>query len=235
MGCVIFAVALGSVNCAPAAEDPNVSYGGDENTAGSGSLVVSAGSGGSAAGSGGSVSEVVAGSGGAGSVASSGGAGAAAVAGSGGAGSSGTGSSSGLNSVAFDVTPLSQGGKYSPKNIGAIWVQNGSGAFVKSLEVWAVQRRRYLTKYNTAVGTTGSVDVTATATQSSLKAHHVTWNLKDKSGAAVAAGKYTMWIEVTDYDGTGKSYSVDFDTSQGAQTVTPSSSQYYGAMSLQLQ
>lgn len=237
MSCAVFAIALGSLGCAPAAEDPNVTYeAGDPLTHAAGS---SAGSASVVAGSGGSVSNVVAGSGGSSATAGRGGAGAVAVAGSGGAsdgGSAGSGSSTtGLTSVSFDVTTLSQGGRYSPKNIGAIWVQNSSGAFVKSLEVWAAQRRRYLTKYNAAVGTTGSVDVTTTATLSSHKAHHVTWNLKDKSGAAVASGKYTMLIELTDADATGKSYSVDFDLTQGAQSVTPATSQYYSSMALKIQ
>jgi hypothetical protein len=58
----------------------------------------------------------------------------------------------GVSSLSFTVLTVAQGGKYQPKNIGAIWVQDSAGRFVKSLEVWAKQRRKYLTKYNAAVG-----------------------------------------------------------------------------------
>jgi len=228
VSCAVFAIALGSTGCVPAAGEPNVTYGADPSTD-----ATAGRAGAPPAGSGGSV---VAGSGGAGRVAmaGSGGAGSAALGGSGGAG--GSGSTTCLRSVSFDVTPLSQGGRYSPRNIGAIWVQSSSGAFVKSLEVWAAQRRRYLTRYNTAVGSSSTnIDVTATATQSSLKPHHVTWNLKDRTGAAVAPGAYSMLIEVTDHDGSGQSYAVDFNVHADAATITPPSAQYYGAMSLQLQ
>jgi hypothetical protein len=146
------------------------------------------------------------------------------------------GAASALGTLTFDVTTAPQGGKYQPKNVGAIWIQSSSGQFVKSLEVWAKIRRKDLTKYNAAVGgSSAAIDVTASATLSSHKAHHVSWNFKDKSGAAVPAGKYTLWVEVTDADATGKSYSVDFDTSAGAQTITPADATYYSAMSLKLQ
>ena len=157
----------------------------------------------------------------------------ASAAGSGGAGQSAP--SAGISTLTFDVTTLSQGGKYSPKNIGAIWVQNSAGSFVKSLELWAKQRRRYLSKYNAAVGATGAVDIVASATLTSHKTHHVSWNLQDRTGARVQDGQYSLLVEVTDYDGPGKWYSIDFDTRDGAQRVMPTAAQYYTSMALQLQ
>jgi hypothetical protein len=153
-----------------------------------------------------------------------------------GSSASASGNATSLSALSFDVTTASQGGKYSPKNIGAIWVQNGSGQFVKSLEVWAAVRRKDLTRYNAAIGGSSvAVDVTASATLSSHKAHHVSWNMQDKSGAKVSDGKYTLYVEVTDSDATGQYYAVDFDTSAGAQTLTPASNSYFSAMALQMQ
>jgi hypothetical protein len=139
-----------------------------------------------------------------------------------------------VTSVAFDVMTAPQGGLYQPRNIGAIWIQDSSGKFMKSLEVWAGIRRTYLSKYNAAHGSM-AVDVTASATLSSHKMHHATWNLKDRSGAAAPPGKYTVVIELTDTDWTGKFKSVDFDTSMGPQTLMPAGDTYFSALKLQLQ
>jgi hypothetical protein len=139
-----------------------------------------------------------------------------------------------VSSVAFDVMTAPQGGLYQPRNIGAIWIQDSSGKFMKSLEVWAGIRRTYLSKYNSAHGSM-AIDVTASATLNSHKMHHATWNLKDRSGAAAPPGKYTVFIELTDTDWTGKFKSVDFDTSMGPQTLMPTGDSYFSALKLTLQ
>jgi hypothetical protein len=166
-------------------------------------------------------------------------AGSAAIGGAGGSqtGAAGSGTDGGggtVSSVAFDVMTAPQGGLYQPRNIGAIWIQDSSGKFMKSLEVWAGIRRTYLSKYNAAHGSM-AVDVTASATLNSHKMHHATWNLKDRSGAAAPPGKYTVFIELTDTDWTGKFKSVDFDTSMGPQTLMPTGDSYFSALKLTLQ
>lgn len=166
----------------------------------------------------------------------SGGAGAPAAGSGGTAGTTDPGGSGGdaLASLSFDVTTSPVGYRYQPKNVGAIWIQDESGKLVKSLEVWAATRRRYLTRYASALAG-GSVDVTASATLGSHKTHHVTWNLKDRSGAAAPAGKYTLVIELTDGDQTGRTSTVDFDTSAGATSMSPADAPSFSAMKLQLQ
>jgi hypothetical protein len=228
MGCAAFAAVLSLTAC-PAAE-PTVTYGGEAGSevyGGAGSAAV----GGSAARAGAGGISATGGTGG--SKTSTGGASGSVAAGAGGNGSGG--GTGGLSSVTFDVTTVAQGGKYQPKNIGAIWIETSSGSFVRSLEVWAKTRRRYLTKFNTAAGTTGTVDVTASATLTSHKAHHVTWDLKDKTGAAVAAGAYRVVVEVTDADTTGKNYSFDFNTSAGVQSLSVPNQTYFNTMTLKVQ
>ena len=150
------------------------------------------------------------------------------------AGSGGSSAADSVTMLAFDVTTLSQGGRYQPRNIGAIWVADAQGRFVKSLEVWARIRSRYLTKYN-AARSGMAVDVTASATLSSHRAHHASWDMKDSTGAVAPPGKYTVFVELTDADVTGKFTSVDFDTSLGPQTINPPNATYYTNMKLQLQ
>jgi hypothetical protein len=136
--------------------------------------------------------------------------------------------------LAFDVTTSAAGGRYQPRNIGAIWIENSSGKLVKSLEVWAGIRRRYLTRYAAALSGS-AVDVTASATLSSHRAHHATWNMKDKSGAAASPGRYTLVMELTDADTTGRSNTVEFDTSAGPLSLMPASAASFSSMQLQLQ
>jgi hypothetical protein len=140
---------------------------------------------------------------------------------------------SSVSSLEFHVTTQPIGGRYQPKNIGAIWVTDDSGKFVKSLEVWARTRKRWLTKYNAAHGT-GAADVTASATMTSHKEHMSTWDLKDAMGATVAPGKYKVFAEIADADATGKSVSVDFDTTAGPSSTNPPDSTGFTKMSLQL-
>lgn len=139
-----------------------------------------------------------------------------------------------VGGITFSVTTVSQGGRYAPKNIGAIWIETSSGEFVKSLKVWAKLRRRYLTKYNSAVGTTGSVDVSTSATLTSHRTHNVTWDLVDRGGAMVPAGAYRLFVEVTDRDSSGQFYALDFETS-GPQTLAPADTQYFKSVSLALE
>jgi hypothetical protein len=156
-----------------------------------------------------------------------------AVAGS--AGSAGSASSQGaVASLSFDLTTSPVGYRYQPKNVGAIWVQDGNGKLVKSLEVWAQTRRRYLTRYTTALSGS-AIDVTASATLTSHKTHHATWNMKDRTGAVAPAGKYTLVMELTDGDQTGRTNTIDFDTSAGPQTMTPAAAPSFTSMKLQLQ
>jgi hypothetical protein len=149
------------------------------------------------------------------------------------AGSAGAaGASAEAAAVSFAVTTMPLGGKYQPKNIGAIWIETRSGEFVKSLELWAKTRRRYLTKFNAAVGTAGAVDVTATATLFSHGAHQVTWDHRDRNAANRSPGPYRLCVEVTDASATGESYCLDFDSSVGTQSLRPADAAYFKALSL---
>lgn len=139
-----------------------------------------------------------------------------------------------LSSLSFDVTTSPVGYNYQPRNIGAIWIEDSAGQLVKSLEVWAKTRRRYLTRYQSALSGS-SVDVTASATLQSHRTHHVSWDLKDKNGATVPPGVYSLVLELTDGNQTGRTTGVEFDTSAGPMTVEPPDAPSFAQMSLQLQ
>jgi hypothetical protein len=139
-----------------------------------------------------------------------------------------------VTSLNFQVTTTANGGRYQPKNVGAIWIEDKSGKLVKSLKVWAGTRRRYLTGYVKALGGT-AVDVTASATLRTHQTHTVSWDLRDRNGTAVTPGAYRVKMELTDADATGKSNAVDFDTSKGAASVMPPDAPCFSSMKLELQ
>jgi hypothetical protein len=139
-----------------------------------------------------------------------------------------------VSGLMFNFTTEPVGGRYKPKNIGAVWISDSSGKLIKSLEVWAFLRLRYLTKYASVRGA-ARPDVTASATlPNHTKPHMASWDLKDTTGATVPPGKYTLNAELTDQDATGKSMSVDFDLSAGALTLMPPNSTGFTQMQLVL-
>ena len=138
-----------------------------------------------------------------------------------------------MTSLSFQVTTSPAGGRYQPKNIGAIWIEDNTGKVIKTLQVWAATRRRYLTGYLGAMAGS-SIDVTTSATLTRHQTHTLSWNLKDRDGNTVSPGMYRVRMELTDADRTGKSNTVAFDTSQGATTLSPSDAPSFTAMKLEL-
>ena len=115
----------------------------------------------------------------------------------------------GLGSLQFQVLTKTLEGKYSPKNVGAIWLETSSGAFVKTLEVWAAKRARYLSRWRSEAGG-NSVDAITGATLRSHVTHDASWDLTDVDGATVMPGDYKVVVEITDHDGPGDSTEVAF-------------------------
>jgi len=140
----------------------------------------------------------------------------------------------GVTKLDLSYTTEALGGRYAPKNVGAVWVTDGSGKLVKSLEVWARTRLRYLLNYASARGS-ARPDVTATATLTNHKAHMASWDLKGATGSAVPPGKYTLHAEVTDSHMDGKTIVIPFDTSAGPATIDAPASPGFKSIKLTLQ
>ncbi len=124
------------------------------------------------------------------------------------------------------VTTVSYDGKYANKNIGAIWIENSAGQFVKSLEVWAKKREKHLIKWKAASGG-NKVDAVTSATSKSHKSHVATWDGSDADGNTVPDGRYTVVIEFTEDNSAssgkppGKWTTIEFTVGGGDQTVSP--------------
>jgi hypothetical protein len=169
----------------------------------------------------------------------------------GGTSATGTGGASGMTPPAtgakptmltFQVTTVTQAGRYAPKNVGAIWVEDMAGKWIHTLEYWnSFANSGWLTRYSGASGpaylpffSTAPADVVTGATLPSHKAHNGMWNLKDASGAAIADGAYKLVIEVTEYSGTGKSHEYPFTVGAAATPPTVADDQYYTGAQLTL-
>lgn len=120
--------------------------------------------------------------------------------------------------VGFKVRTTSPGGNYSPKNIGAIWIEDSTGKFVKTLERWANNRKQYLYTWNNSTGG-NVVDAITSATFSSHKTHDITWNLKDASGNLVPNGIYNLKVEMTDKHAQGPLASFSFPVGDSSNTL----------------
>ena len=137
----------------------------------------------------------------------------------------------GMCSLSVTVTTASTGGQFAPRNIGAIWITNSSGAFVKTLAKWAAVRQQYLTAWN-ASSKANVVDAVTSATLSSHQTHKVTWNCTDASKAQVADGAYKVNFELTDKDATGPNYSAAFTKGPTGATVTPADASSFKSISV---
>jgi hypothetical protein len=127
--------------------------------------------------------------------------------------------------LSWSVLTAPAGGQFAPRNIGAIWITNSSGVFVKALARWAAVRATYLTAFNNACKCSMlAADVVSGATAPSHTTHvpdKGPWKCTDSSGAQVPDGDYKIYFEMTDKDGTGPSTSVTFTKGPTAATLTP--------------
>lgn len=143
----------------------------------------------------------------------------------------GPGTSTSGCSLAVSLTTATNGGRYNPRNIGAIWIANGSGRFVKTLAAWARTRIGHLTQWTSVSSAAGlnrnTVDAVTGATLSTHQVHNVTWNCKDTTGAVVPDGPYLLGFEMTDNNSTGPNRTVSFTKGpMPFQTTAPDSTTF---------
>jgi len=123
------------------------------------------------------------------------------------------------------TTTSESGGPYKPKNIVAIWIEDGSGNFVKTLLAYAEERKKHLTAWKASTTAAGSpynrVDAVTGATRNSHSEQVCTWNGKNFNQTLVADGEYKVKMELTDRNGTGNSAVFSFTKGSNPQTITP--------------
>ena len=125
-----------------------------------------------------------------------------------------------LTGLTITVTTAPYGGRYQPKNIGAIWIETATGTYVKTVQRWANRRLQYLTRYNAASGG-DTTDAITGATLTSHQTHTVTWNLTNRQRCEVATGNYRVVMELTDQDAPGAYATFPFTLGTTASTTNP--------------
>jgi hypothetical protein len=152
--------------------------------------------------------------------------------GTGGGSSSATDSGSPTCSLSVSVTTTAPGGNYKPRNVGAIWIADSSGGFIKSLDVWGNRRLSHVTAWNAATRAAGvagnKVDAVTSATLTAHRAHNVTWNCTDYSEQVVPDDSYRVYFEITDSNGSGPNHFETFTKGPTAATVQGSATNFTG-------
>lgn len=105
--------------------------------------------------------------------------------------------------LAFQVTTVTFGGDYSPRNVGAIWISDANGSFVKSLTVWGNKRRSHLVTWE-KVSKGNTVDAITSATASNHGTRMAKWNCTGLDEKPVADGNYRVNVEFTERNSEGK-------------------------------
>ena len=127
--------------------------------------------------------------------------------------------------LAVTVATSQVGGPYAPRNVLAIWIEDNSGKFVKTLLAYANTRKTHLNIWESSTTAAGSVynsvDAITGATQSSHGIRTCTWNATDHNGKLMADGDYKVRMELTDQNATGNLASFTFSKGPNAQKLTP--------------
>jgi hypothetical protein len=134
--------------------------------------------------------------------------------------------------LSVSVTTTTPGGQYRPRNVGAIWIADSAGKFVKSLDVWGNRRLSHVTAWTAATRAAGvagnKVDAVSSATLSAHRAHNVTWNCKDYAGKVVPDDTYRVYFEVADSNTSGPNHFESFVKGPSAATTQSSATNFNG-------
>lgn len=95
----------------------------------------------------------------------------------------------------FAVTTVTYNGNFSPHNVGAIWIEDSSKAFVKTLRLWAGPRASLAFEWVSVSGA-NKVDAITSATRASEGPIDGSWNCTDVSETLVPYGTYFACVEI---------------------------------------
>ncbi len=111
--------------------------------------------------------------------------------------------------LSFSVTTVTLNGTYKPKHIMAVWIENASGQFIKTKIKYGNSYLQYLNVWKTK-SNSNVVDATTGATRSTHGIKSFTWNGTDVSGNVVPDGTYKVWLQMTESNANGPTYSCTF-------------------------
>jgi hypothetical protein len=98
--------------------------------------------------------------------------------------------------VSFTTAPY--GGRYTPANCGAVWIEDMAGNYIPAPAVWRRIRIRPIYFYEAVRCKADEPDAITSATLEEHRPHSVTWDGKDLMDKVVPDGMYVLNIEVTE-------------------------------------
>jgi len=100
------------------------------------------------------------------------------------------------------VSTKTYNGTYSPANTFAVWIENESGLYIKTLGVWGRKSNYRWTLFRwdekSSEGSSGMADAITGASRTVHKQESVVWDLKDRNEKLVSSGKYKVWFEMNE-------------------------------------
>ncbi len=131
------------------------------------------------------------------------------------------------------ATTVTFNGDHAPKNYLAIWIVNSSGTYVKTLMAYyGGSHVSDLTNWFAANSVKDKTDAISGATLTSHAQRTATWNGTNKTGVQQDDGIYTVKLEMTENEGTGKLATFQFAKGTTAQTLTPANVTGFSGISI---
>jgi len=133
----------------------------------------------------------------------------------------------GMLQVSVVTAPTGKEGRnYAPKHCVAIWIENESGKYVKTLLAYGQIRINNLKDWGSATMNSGfPYDRTDAITGATSTAHDTlqcAWDCSDFNGKQVPDGKYKLMMELTDLDGKGNTLTILFTKGKNKEILAPS-------------
>jgi hypothetical protein len=133
--------------------------------------------------------------------------------------------------VDISITTKEKNVGYHPKHVLAIWVEDDTENFVKTLKIRADKRKQYLYTWNGASGGNATDAITG-ATINSHGTHDVSWDCTNKTGEVVVDGSYTLFIEYTSEHSQGPLTSVELTKAADIFSIQPVDVTYFTDMDI---
>ncbi len=131
-----------------------------------------------------------------------------------------------LTAMQIHVRTSSAGGRFAPRNVGAIWIERSDGTFVKTVARWGTVRAKWLKRF-VAASAGSVVDAVTGPTLLSHQTHDVRWSLTGPDRCEVPSGDYRVVFELTDRNGMGPALEVPFAKGVTPRTTMPLDDTYF--------
>lgn len=125
---------------------------------------------------------------------------------------------------------------WTPENCMAIWIEDNTGKFVKTITVNATRYQIYLTSWKNSTSAAGStfnkVDAVTGATNLNHGTRTSMWDGKDFKGNLVPDGTYKICMEITETNSTGTYASFTITKGKVAEVQKPANKPGFSAVLL---